>query len=503
MKIYTKAEQFCHDILGIGINHTKAYINIVLALGSEVSASNPTSLSKSPFFQYHYSILSKTMKEIGIKLSSSESRKFKKGLYTILKDYIPANEVYKLSSDYTTIRKPDSFTLENRGFVNIPNNRIFTNKSIDVGYYVSCVNLGLYDEAHPNSWSLPLDTQRIDLEADKMEFAVTQLSDLLRQTDLPFGKSIKVVNAADSGYSVPDYICPLVESFDNLLLLIRLRRGIKVYTPYQGEQSDKGRTKSYSDQPYYLQVGTTRRCFNPKTKEHFEKEVHPIFELPTSEETQYETQTKRGRKLIVKLYRWNDLLLRGTVDFPMHDKSFDLVCVRFIDQQTGELIFKNDMYLSLWGKQRHEHPTQETQLDYKHRFDIEGHNRFMKQNLLADKYQTPDVEHLDAWLWTVQTTFWLLYTASTETKVHVNPWEKYLPEVKRAEESTAPMSAAMTRKGAKDFFSTFDLTAFEPQKSKNGKGRKKGDTQTRRKKHPPKRKHATEQNKKQKVEQLE
>lgn len=504
MKIYnTKAEQFCHDILEIDINRTKAYVNTVMALGSEVDANNPTSLSKSPFFQYHYSNISKVMKEIGLKLTSSESRKFKRGFYQLIKPYIPSQEVYKLSSDYTTIRKPDSSTLSDRGFVNIPNNRIYGNKSIDVGYYISCVNLGLYDAAHPNSWSLPLDTCRIELEEDKMEFAANQLATLLSHPDLPFGKNAKVVNAADSGYSVPEYICPLVEAFDNLVMITRLRHGIKVYEPYRGEQSGNGRAKAYSDQPYYLQVANTRRCHNPKTKKPFDKEVRPIFDLATSEETQHEIQTKRGRKLIVQLYRWNDLLLRGTQEFAMHDKPFDLVCVRFIDKQTGQLVFKKDMYLAVWGQQRRTHGTQETQVDYQHRFDIEGHNRFMKQQLLADKYQTPEVKHLDAWLWTVQTTFWLLYTASTDTKVHVNTWEQYLPEVKRASQSTDPMSAAMTRKGAKDLFSTFDLNAFKPQKSKNGKGRQKGDTQTRRKKHPPRRKQTTEQNKKQKVEQLE
>lgn len=503
MKKTTKAEQFCHDILKIDINHTKAYVNIVMALGSEVDAKHPTSLSKSPFFQYHYSIISKVMKEIGLKLTSSESRKFKRGFYQLLRSYIPSQEVYKLSSDYTHICKPDSFTLSDRGFVHTPNNRIYGNKAIDVGYYISCVNLGLYDEAHPCSWSLPLDTCRIDLEENKMEFAANQLTELLRHPDLPFGTSAKVVNTADSGYSVPEYICPLVEAFDNLVLITRLRHGIKVYRPYSGQQSNRGRSKGYEDQPYYLQVANTRRCYHPKTKECFDKAVCPIFDLPTSEETQHLIQTKRGRKLIVQLYRWNNLLLRGTQEFAMHDKPFDLVCVRFIDQQTGQLVFKKDMYLAVWGEQRRTHGTQETQVDYKYRFDIEGHNRFAKQQLLADKYQTPNVEHVDAWLWTVQTTFWLLYAASTDTKVHVNPWEEYLPEVKRAKQATAPMSAAMTRKGAKDLFSTFDLNAFKPQKSKNGKGRQKGDIQVRRKKHPPRRKQTTEQNKKQKVEQLE
>ncbi|MFK7980559.1 MAG: hypothetical protein AB8G86_11295 [Saprospiraceae bacterium] len=70
----------------------------------------------------------------------------------------------------------------------------------------------------------------------------------------------------------------------------------------------------------------------------------------------------------------------------------------------------------------------------------------MKQNLLADKYQTPDVKHLSTWLWTDQTTFGLLYTASTDVENQVNPWEKYLESVKKAEQSTEPLSIALTRR---------------------------------------------------------
>lgn len=505
MKIYTiKAEQFCHDISSlIDINRTKAFVGIVMALGSELNASNPTTLSLSPFFQYHYSITSKVMKEIGIKLTSSESRTFKRGFYVLLRDHIPKEEVYKLNTDFTTIRKPHSPTLKNRGYVNIPNNPIRSNKSIDVGYYVSCINIGFYGDQSNVPWNLPLDTQLVDLEADKMEFAVRQLRDLLTQKDLPFGKAELVVNAADSGYGSPSYICPLMEQFDNLLLVIRLRHGIKVYRPYEGEQTDKGKDKTYANTPHYLQVSSTRKCYNPKTKEHFEKEVTPIFDLAPDETKEYETKTKKGRELIVQLYRWNGLLLRGTREHKMSDKPFDLICVRFIDKKTGQLIFNKDMYLSLWSKKQINYETKEAQIDYLRRFDIEGHNRFMKQNLLADKYQTPNVEHLGAWLWTVQTTFWLLYTARTDVEVQINPWEQYLESVKKAEQSTEPLSIALTRRAAKTLFSTFDLTPFAPQKSKNGKGRKKGETQDKREKHKPRRKQTTEQNKKQKTEKLE
>ena len=499
----TTAEQFCHDILESDIKRAKAFVNIIMALGSETTAQNPTQLSESPFFQYHYSIICKVMKDFGLQLNSTDGFNFKSGLREIFFEYLPAQETYKLSSDFTTVRKPESPTLAERGFVHIPNTRIYGNQPIDIGYYVSCVNLGLYDSTHPESWSLPLDNQRVEVNADKIEVAVQQLKDLLQDIYLPFGKSTKVVNMADSGYAVPDYVCPLIEAFDNLLLIIRLRYGIKVYKPYQGEQNGKGRDKEYEDEPYYLQHQTSRRVYNPKTKTHFVKEQRPIFELPYQEEHHYETQTARGRDLIVQLYRWNDVLLRGSKGFKMGDKPFDLVCIRFIDKQTGACLFRNDMFVAIWGKNRREHLTIEAQKDYQHRYDIEPHNRFSKQQLLADKYQTPDVEHLDGWLWTVQITYWLLYAACCETDICVKPWEKYLPQVKRAQKSDKPKSIAMTRKGAKSLFLTFGLDLFRPKESKNGKGRKKNTIFPKRQRHPPTRKTQNKQNHKQKIEQIE
>jgi len=485
---YTTSEQFCQDLLNIDIKDAKALVGIIMALGSEREADSPTALSESPFFQYHYSIISKVMKQMGLQCNGAESLEFRSGLRQLVMAYAPRQDTHKFSSDLTTIRKGDSPKLAERGFVQIPNNRIYDNKPIDVGYYVSYVNLGLYDWAHPLAWSLPLDCQRVGVDEDKMGVAVRQLSELLEDPALPFGTSAKVVNAADSGYALAKYVCPLINSFDNLLLLVRLRYGIKVYKPYQGEQSPRGRNKDYDHRPLYLQTENRRRCFNPKTKTYFVKEQSPIFDQPPDQQDTYQSVTARGRLIIVELYRWNDLLMRGSREHYMGDKPFDLIGVRFVDKETGQLLFKREMFIALWGKQRREYSLKEAQLDYRHRYDIEPHNRFAKQALLADKYQTPDVSHLDGWLWTVLLTFWLLYAACKETKVVVKPWEKYLSIVRQMQNSENPMSPTMTRRGTKALFSTFDLKPYKPQESKNGVGRKKGDRQTTRINHPPRRK---------------
>ena len=503
VKNTTTAEQFCHDILNSTIKRAKPLVNILMALSSETTAANPTQLSLSPFFQYHYSITGKVMKDFGEQLNAAESTELKSELQQLFFEKLPLQSVYHTSTDFTTIRKPESPTLQDRGFVNVPNVRIYGNKPIDIGYYISCLNLHLYDADHPLPWSIPLDNLRVNVQADKIAVVVGQMRQVFSDTNLPFAQSTKIVNTADTGYTVPEYISPLISEFNNLLLINRIRYGVKVYKPYTGVQKHKGREKVYEDDPYYLQTESSRIFTHPKTKERFSKDQRPIFDLPPDKEINYETTLKKGREIIVQIYRWNDLLIRGKNDYKMDDKPFDLVCIRLIDKDTAASLFKRDMFVGVWGENRRTHTMIDIQKDYKHRYDIEPHNRFSKQQLLMDKYQTSEVKSLDAWLWTVVLTFWLLYFASPDVEVQINPWEKYLPEVRRVQQSKERPSVAMTRKGAESLFSTFEHAFFKPQESKNGKGRKKNTIFPKKARYPPNRKFKNEQNCKQNIEKIE
>ncbi|MEZ4884435.1 MAG: hypothetical protein R3E32_06805 [Chitinophagales bacterium] len=113
-------------------------MNVLMALGSEVNAPNPTSLSLSPFFQYHYSILGKVMKDFGEELNGADKLALKSDLRQLFFKKMPYQSEYKLSTDFTTIRKPESRTLAERGFVNIPNVRIYGNKpmTLDIIFHV-------------------------------------------------------------------------------------------------------------------------------------------------------------------------------------------------------------------------------------------------------------------------------------------------------------------------------------------------------------------------------
>jgi hypothetical protein len=106
-----------------------------------------------------------------------------------------------------------------------------------------------------------------------------------------------------------------------------------------------------------------------------------------------------------------------------------------------------------------------------HRFDLEVTNRFLKQNLFLESYQTPDVQHLDNWTELAQEAMWLLWTASEEVENICEKWQRYsTPKVEKGGRKTL----SQTRKGLERLILTFEKEPFLPKKCKKGQGREKG-----------------------------
>ena len=146
LSVKKNSETFCQDILDFDLKEVKGLISVLLSLGSEVTSKSVTQLSKSSFFQYHYSIISKVTKELLEKLDLYDyetapdnckviANDFRQILWKYCMNYAPKSSCYKLASDFTTIRKPNSNCLASRGYVQIPNNKIRSNQPIDIGYY--------------------------------------------------------------------------------------------------------------------------------------------------------------------------------------------------------------------------------------------------------------------------------------------------------------------------------------------------------------------------------
>lgn len=549
----TNSEQYCLDILGSGINYAKVLVNTIMSLGSSTSAKTPVQITESVYFQYGYTSLSDVIAHLSAHLPTTDGKCADLFALSQYLSYInmpyyelfPNDEsrllgIYKLQTDVKALRKPHSPRLKGRQYVYTNNNTIQGNRSIIGGYYYSYINLGYHPPVSQGGtrWSLPFSIYRLAVDDDDIHIAYVQIASVMRDDKLPFKTAQLVINAADSAYCQPRFIAPCAE-FVNLVNIIRIRFASAVWTQPEVDPQEarkKGAARSYG-KAYYLHTDTQRLCFNPHTNQHEIKEQDSIFLKKEQEYLTFESTTTRGRKITIELWRWHDLLLRTQDKCSMKDKPFDLFAVRVTDTKTGKKLFKNELFAGIFGEKRREVSLLQAYENYRHRFDIEVHNRFSNQALLLDKFQSPIIEHIDNWAAIVLLTYWLLFIASHDTEAFCFPWERYDPKFKNqiepiitniTEPNVEPksesiqqaknieynnkklfnelpskpiaandkplMSVAQTRKAVHRLFSTFDLSPSTPKAINNGKGRTKGQIQTKRTKHPILKKNQVELN---------
>jgi len=468
-----RSNQFCLDLNKLGIKHAKATANLVMTLASDTQAQSPVALSLSPVYHYQNTSVSDAITNLADDAESYPAVQ-QEVRSLVLKYYRPllgeSNRVV-LQTDSTSIRKPHSPTLEGRTMIGIPNTVVPGNRPLDIGYEVSYINLSDMD----SSWSMPLHIERVGWDETATNRALAQIEVLMEESDLA-GKL--VINTLDSKYGNVYYLHPAY-GYDRLVNVVRLRAGMKVWSAAPSDSR-----KVYGEK-FYLHAPTMTKSYkrHPQTHQPYEVVQRSISEHPWDDYQSFDTVLKNGRAVQVELWRWNELLLRTKDGLNMKDKPFDLLAIKVTDPKTGKLVFKRQMYVAIFGKQKDQLQTKESYHIYRHRYDIEPFLRFSKQKQLLEKYQTPDVQHFDNWLLIQQLTTCLLYTASEEATFIPRKWQSYDPKNKQAQNAPR-LSIAQTKWAAQNLFLTFDQTPFQPLKSKKGKPRQKGETQIKRIHHP-------------------
>jgi hypothetical protein len=493
-KVKSQTEQFCLDIVDLPLNRHRPLANLVMSLCGCTTAKSVVELSESAFFHYHYSNLPKILNDIA--RDSSGDLELDRLIRTLLIPYLPpireelGVSFYGFSTDVTKLLKAHSPTLEGRGYVPIANNVIVGNQSIGVGYRVSMTHLNALEQG-ADGWCPPLVVQRLSVQDDAIDVGVAQIRSLLTDTTLPFSTSL-CIEKADMGYAHASFLSPLY-ALENLVCLVRFRPSSKVWqqnsktseqtpdainsTPVQGAPAIYGKK-------WYLTDKSQDKIYTRKG-EIYTVWQDSIMDLPPSDSFEIASTLKNGRKIIISLTRWIDLLKRTKEGHSMKDKPFDMVRVLVIDANTGDKVFDRPLFIAVSGQRKQEIPTPLVQSQYRERSDVEAVYRFGKHNMLLDKLQTPDVKHLDNWLKIWMLSVWLLFTARQQTPLTVKVWEKYLPINKAKAEQTNPiLTMPQVRKGINTLFDTFDKTPFLPRKYKKSKGRQKGHKQPKRKRFP-------------------
>ena len=482
------SDQFCHAIISVLSGCVKSTISLLQSLSSNTTARSAIELSENVLYGHHHSSISQSVS--GLSSDAASHSQVEASLQKIYLGYYPSQSRYILQTDTTPIVKAFSAKMSDRQYIQIPNNVIAGNKSLSIGYKYSYINLGYRPELG-SRWSLPVSVKRVTSETTSVRTAVEQTHSLMKNNQLPFGKADLVIQTLDSGYCTPKFIAPLVESYANLGIIVRFRHGSKVWQQatkgIENETNKRGTPAIYGETTYYLQTRTgLHAAKNGKTKEISHKMRTAIYDLPCDACFIIDEKTSRGRALKIEIRLWRNMMIRAKEGNNMKDKPFNLISVQVADAQTGELVFQKPMFIGIFGKPKEQITALEGYQYYRQRYDIEGHNRFSKQRLLLEKYQTPDVQTLDNWTLLVACAYWLLFVAADDVDANPKPWEMYLPKVKellnqkdeqeqdKKPENKPKLSVAQTQKAAASLFNTFDKKPFAPKSVKNGKGRKKG-----------------------------
>ena len=427
------------------------------ALASYRDAKSVVGLSKSPVFHHQFSSISKAIANLA--QNKHELKRVRKLFRNHQLKYFPIRPRNYLQTDVVNIFREHAPCLKERQYRHRANNVIAGNQPLGIGYGFSFVNLAHFE----SSWSVPFEIKRVGSNEDEIEVGVCQIKQVCESAE--FVGSLNI-NAADSSYGVAKYISK-VAGISNLVNIIRLRHGNKVF---ESEYQETGGAPQIYGSQYYLIEKSGWKEYRTKKKTS-RKYLTSIYEKEADETAEIEKETKKGKSLRIELKRWREMKMRTKKGNSMKEVEFEIVGIRVLNKETGERVFRQDVFVAVVGAEREVLKIEEIAEVFYHRFDLEVTNRFLKQNLFLESYQTPDVQHLDNWTLLEQEAMWLLWTASREVENVCEKWQKYSqPKAEKGGRYTP----SQTRKGMERLILTFESEPYIPKKCKKGLGRKKG-----------------------------
>jgi len=459
----TQFAQFRHQVYRNlnKYNQADVLMDLVDALSSNTAAQSVVELSLHSLFRRHYTALYKAI--AGCPLNDAQ-------LAELAASTLPhpqRRRYWLFGVDVTPQARLYAVTLEDRSFVYRPT-IIKGNKPVTLGHCYSLVaSLPEEDVGQTTTWVVPLALQRVGSHQDKELVGARQMEALLSNPELPFHAAL-CVEVADSSYSKPDYL-HANRRHTNLVSITRVRGNRTFYRQANRPEASaaKGHPTWYGD-PFVLR--------DPQT-------------WPTPDEGITTTFiSRRGRTYQVVIQAWHNLLMHGKYQphrIPMQRHPFTLVQV-CLYEENGQPAFRQPLWLIAIGERRHELSALDIYEAYRQRYDLEHFLRFGKQNLLLDRFQTPEVEHEENWWRIVALAYLQLWAARTCAQSLPRPWERYLPASQNKTVSPASVQRDLSR-----IIRQIGTPASPPKRRGKSLGRPKGTRLRPRPRHPVVRKGQT------------
>jgi hypothetical protein len=245
-------------------------------------------------------------------------------------------------------------------------------------------------------WVVPLSVKRVTSGESGPQVGLVQFKQIVTQTQF---RDCFCVDVADAAYSTGEWL-EGVADLPNTVHIARLRGNRVLFRMPQKTEKRRGRPTLYGDE---IPLSAP-----PKPDEQLES---------------FEIVTRRGKKLRVKIERWNDLIAKGPKNFRTHLHPFDVVRIIVTDEK-GHSVYKRPLWLMIAGQKRREITSRQAYQAYCCRYDIEHFFRFGKQKLCLTSSQTSETHHEENWLWISMLAYIMLYHASSLVKEVRYPWER-------------------------------------------------------------------------------
>jgi hypothetical protein len=402
-------EQFRQQLYQNFNNRADTLMELVDAICSNPRARSVVEYSLTPCFRRSYSTLFKAINEMEWDELAPAY---------LLAPYLTQpgqRSFWLLGTDVTPQPRQFAHTLADRGMVYQPNT-IKGNKPITIGHqYSTTVLLPEAEVGLSPSWVIPLMTCRVPTNEDKELVGSGQIDELLKDSKLPFGKSL-CVDVGDTSYSKP--ACLHANRHHRHLVTIARARGTRVfYRQFVPDNPDKAK-RPVGHPTWYGQ--------------RFALQEPETWPQPDEQATIVE-KSRRGKTYHIEIRVWHNVLMPGKYKpkrLPMHLYPFTLVQVVRYDAE-GKLACKRPMWLMAIGERRHELSLLDIYQAYGRRYDLEHFFRFGKQALLLASFQTPEDVREEKWWQLAHLAYAQLWMARHVACSLPRPWERNLPAMKK------------------------------------------------------------------------
>jgi len=454
-EIVTNLKTFRDKIYHFFTHRKNAALDLLDALSSKCFAQSVMDLSLSPLHRRNYCSITRVVSEFYLGATAPLEKHDE--LIRLICGYCPAlksRRYHLFGVDATANPRPYSPTQEDRGFVYSPSG-VASKKPITIGHQYSVAAYLPEKEKGDPPWLIPLACDRVSTQEKSVWVGLNQIIRCLSQ-EVFSGKLCASV--VDSAYSNPESLV-LMDPHKNHVFIARLRSNRVLYLPADPEDQKTGRPKKFGEK------------FNLKDKETWPE--------PSGKIT-LKDSNKHGETIEIQIESWDSTLMRGRKTADVSEMPFRLVKIVYLRPDSQEPLFIKPLWLIVHGEQRHELTLEDIFNAYRQRFDLEHFFRFGKNNLLLDQFQTSKVQHEEAWWQLVLISYVQLYLSRDLAVNTPKPWEKYLP----AFQSEKKISPTQVQKCFETLIRGIGTPAKMLKGHRNARGRRKGELQIKRPRHP-------------------